>query len=93
MSCRPAMLRGGKAGLVIHPVLLSLHFCSSTADYKREKEYRYTTMQVGTKGGMETRETSAAHGRVFPEASQLYLDLRGAVQKSSSLDLTQHSHT
>lgn len=31
MSCRPAMLRGCKAGLFIHPVFLSLHFCSSTA--------------------------------------------------------------
>lgn len=31
MSCRPAMLRGCKAGLFIHPVSLSLHFCSSTA--------------------------------------------------------------
>lgn len=45
MSCRPAMLRGCKAGLFIHPVSLSLHFCSSTAYYKREKEYHYTTMQ------------------------------------------------
>lgn len=26
MSCRPAMLRGCKAGLFIHPVFLSLHF-------------------------------------------------------------------
>lgn len=31
MSCRPAMLRGCKAGLFIHPVFLSLHFCPSTA--------------------------------------------------------------
>lgn len=49
MSCRPAMLRGGKAGLVIHPVLLSLHFCSSTADCSTGR--RGPSRTIGARSG------------------------------------------
>lgn len=37
MSCRPAMLRGCKAGLFIHPVFLSLHFVLAQLTTKGKK--------------------------------------------------------
>ena len=61
MSCRPAMLRGCKAGLFIHPVFLSLHFVLAQLTINGKKNTITQPCGVKTKESTGTRETSDYH--------------------------------
>lgn len=61
MSCRPAMLRGCKAGLFTHPVLLSLPSALAQLTTKGKKKTITPPCRVKNKRKHRTRETSAYH--------------------------------